>query len=65
MPEDDGLDQLAGLGPECGCEYPHGHDFEPPFETCTCAPGCSHDGYSWNMSDTQEDADIGEEVLDA
>lgn len=61
MADDDGLDQLAGQGPECGCDYPHGHDFEPPFETCTCKPGCSHD----EQADTQEDADIGEEVLDA
>jgi hypothetical protein len=56
---DDGLDQLAGLGPECDCDYPHSHDFEPPFETCTCVPGCSH-----RVEDvTQEDADIGEECL--
>ncbi len=61
MPNDDGLDQLAGLGPECSCDYPHGHDFEPPFETCTCTPGCSHNVKHY----TQEDADIGEEVLDA
>ena len=27
---------------ECSCEYPHGHDFEPPFETCTCVPDCFH-----------------------
>ena len=27
---------------ECSCEYPHGHDFEPPFESCTCEPECFH-----------------------
>ncbi len=47
MPTDD---YSAGLNPppdeaieiECPCEYPHGHDFEPPFESCTCAPDCFH-----------------------
>ena len=29
---------------ECSCEYPHGYDFEPPFETCTCEPDCFHIG---------------------
>lgn len=61
MPNDDGLDQLAGIEHDCGCDYPHGHDFEPAFEICNCIPGCSHDA----RGDTQEDADIGEEVLDA
>ena len=59
---DDGLDQLAGIEHDCGCDYPHGHDFEPPFESCSCVPGCSH---SIILPVTQEDADIGEEVLDA
>ncbi len=56
--EDEGLDQLVGL--ECGCDYPHGHDFEPAFEICNCTPGCSHDA----RYPTQEDADIGEEMLE-
>ena len=37
MPTDD-----SSAAVECGCEYPHGHDFEPPFETCTCKPDCFH-----------------------
>lgn len=28
------------------CDYPHGHDFEPPFERCTCqvCPDCEGTG---------------------
>ena len=56
---EEGIRVLAGCGPECGCDYPHGHDFEPPFETCTCVIGCSH-----YPTYDQEFADIGEDLLD-
>lgn len=28
---------------ECGCEYPHGNDFDPyNYELCTCQLGCDY-----------------------
>ncbi len=57
---EEGLNILAGLGPECDCDYPHGNDWEPPFETCTCVLGCSH-----YPTYDQEYSDVGEEVFDA
>ena len=38
MPTEDSSE----LEVECGCDYPHGQDFEPPFETCTCKSDCRH-----------------------
>jgi len=35
--------ELNDLEPECYCEYPHGHDFDPyNFERCTCDEDCYH-----------------------
>ncbi len=41
---DDGVcDGCGTCEPECYCEYPHGHDFDPyNFERCDCDPACWH-----------------------